>query len=300
MPEREHTLIEWIDSWLERSIPSEQWNRLNKRFTTLASGAEEWEVFHQFSALHRLLPKERVALTDQEKQNATRWIPGWQPERWDLDELGRVRLLLTFANLGKEPFLEILDNLFETADMRESEALYKSLAVLPWPERLAGRAAEGVRSNITTVYQAVAHHNPYPAAWLDDAAWNQMILKALFIETPLYPVWRLDERRNESLFQMAMDLAHERWAAGRSISPEVWRLASPWIGPGEMDDLQQLLTSRDPLEKQALRRLCMESDFEELQSIPSDHSDVFEALGEPISWDEIGQEDESREATAYS
>ncbi len=45
------------------------------------------------------------------------------------------------------------------------------------------------------VFEAVAHRNPYPAEQLPEAAWNQMVLKALFVGSRLAPIVGLDAPR---------------------------------------------------------------------------------------------------------
>jgi len=64
--------------------------------------------------------------------------------------------------------------------------------------------------------------NPYPADYFDDLAWNQMVLKALFVGS-LHLIYGLDTRANSHTSD-GNDYAHERWAAKRSVSPEIWRL----------------------------------------------------------------------------
>jgi hypothetical protein len=76
------------------------------------------------------------------------------------------------------------------------------------------------------VFNAVALYNPYPAEYLDDLAWNQMILKALFVGTPLYPIYGLKRRNNPQLSKMLLDYARERLAAKRTVNPELWKLAA--------------------------------------------------------------------------
>jgi hypothetical protein len=111
----------------------------------------------------------------------------------------------------------------------KQSALYQSLPIMPYPKELTQRAAEGVRSNITSVFDAVAHHNPYPADYMDDDAFNQIVLKALFVGSPLYKIQGLDRRANRKLAKMLIEYAHERWSAGRVISPELWRPVGPFI-----------------------------------------------------------------------
>lgn len=299
MHERQEALEKLLDSWLERSLDSEAFSSLNKKFQSVEKGAEEWEIFLHFSSVHRLAPRTRLQLTETQHREAETWIEGWQPDRWDLDEVARTRLLLSLARRGESFFFTILDKLFESSDMREGEALYRALPTFPWPEKCRSRAAEGVRSNITTIYLAVAHHNPYPATWMGENAWNQLVLKALFMDVPLYRIWGLDKRRNEAQFQMVLDLAHERWAAGRTVSPEMWRLASPWIDGDHENDLLILLERDDKLEREALRKICMESTNKRVQSILEENPQYFEPSGDPISWDELGERVEARGTSAY-
>jgi hypothetical protein len=102
-----------------------------------------------------------------------------------------------------------------------------------------------------TVFEAVAHRNPYPAEQLSEDAWNQMVLKALFIGSALDPVIGLDERANPRLAHMLCDYAHERWAAGRPVNPELWRCVGPFAAGPALADLERVLGSDDPRERQA-------------------------------------------------
>lgn len=124
--------------------------------------------------------------------------------------------------------MAVLDRLFGAADLAELVCLYQALPLLPCPERLAARAAEGVRSNMLPVFKAVALGNAYPAGWLGEGAWNQMILKAVFTGCPLRDVLGLDQRANLALARMLMDYARERQAAGRSVPADLWRPIGPF------------------------------------------------------------------------
>jgi hypothetical protein len=88
-------------------------------------------------------------------------------------------------------------------------------------------------------------------ARLDEAAWNQMVLKALFIGAPLWPIQRLDERANPSLARMLCDYAHERWAAHRPVSPELWRGVGRHADAQALHDLKRVLETGTDLERRA-------------------------------------------------
>ena len=137
-------------------------------------------------------------------------------------------LILSFPQDDADRYVSTLNKIFAAADMQEAIALYQSLPLLPYPERFKLRAAEGVRTNMTAVFNAIAINNPYPAQYLDDLAWNQMILKALFVGTPLHPIYGLKSRNNPQLAQMLVDYDRVRLAAQRTVSPELWDLVAPF------------------------------------------------------------------------
>jgi hypothetical protein len=136
--------------------------------------------------------------------------------------------------------------LTRTADLAELVAFYRALALLPVSKDLTRRAAEGLRSGMKPVFEAVAHRNPYPREAFDQDAWNQMVLKALFIGSELSPIQGLDERVNPELSVMLIDYAHERWAAQRTISIELWRGLGRHVDDRGLATLERLLASADP------------------------------------------------------
>jgi hypothetical protein len=77
------------------------------------------------------------------------------------------------------------------------------------------------------------------------------VLKALFVGSPLMPIVGLDRRRNPTLARMLCDYAHERWAASRPISPELWRCVGPFAAGPVLDDFARLFERGTDNEKQA-------------------------------------------------
>ena len=191
------------------------------------NGAEKC-LFIAFSKASRNLEPQKLELSTEDLQSADDIITGWNPINWSVDQVGRTLLILAFPHEDKYKYVATLDKIFAAADVREAIALYQSLSLLPHPEEFKLRAAEGIRSNITSVFNAVALYNPYPAQYLDDLAWNQMVLKALFVSSPLLSVYGLKQRNNEQLSQMLIDYARERLAANRKVSPQLWQLAAPF------------------------------------------------------------------------
>ena len=202
-------------------------------------------VSFAFSAASRRFPHEPLGLTDADLAEADSARNGWRPRSWTQAEAARGWLLLDENAPGS------YDAIAETAEMRELVAFYKALPLLPGPENLRARAAEGVRTNITDVFCAVAHDNPFPSEQFDDVAWNTMVLKALFIGVPLDPIIGLDERANPALMRMLCEYAHERWAAGRAVSPELWRCVGPHADDAAIADLERVIAAGTDEERAA-------------------------------------------------
>ena len=145
---------------------------------------------------------------------------------WSVDQAARISLLRAFPADDEARWLAAFDALVDAAEVRELIALYQGLTALPFPRALAERAADGLRTNVKGVFEAIAHRNPFPAEYFDDARWNQMALKALFIGSPLGPIVGLRERMNDDLARMLGDYRAEREAAGREVPADLTALLS--------------------------------------------------------------------------
>jgi hypothetical protein len=139
-----------------------------------------------------------------------------------LDEVARAALLLRALDcLAPAEHAAFVDEVCRRGDSREQAALLRALAVLPAPERFLATAVEACRTNVRAVFAAIACENPYPARHFPDLAFNQMVLKVLFVELPLASVAGLRGRITAELRRMAEDYARERRAAGRPVPNEI-------------------------------------------------------------------------------
>ena len=153
-------------------------------------------------------------------------LPGVSlPEGWTPLTLLRAKILLIPSVFEKA--MEWIEETFRTADLGESLDLYRLLPLVAQDlhsETLLWRVGEGLRTNAPPVFEAVAHHSPLPSRVLSEEAWNQMVLKALFIECPIEAIEGWRERRNPVLDTMALRFASERAMAHRDIPSDVWKL----------------------------------------------------------------------------
>lgn len=279
-----------ILEWLKERIADDGFEWIQAKSNQLTEGAEDWEFFSSFSAVPRYTEKEPLALSDDELQQAQALRDGWEPNKWTTDQLGRTLLILSIANYEKDEFLDKLEKTFISSDTGEAVALYQSLPLLPHPEALRKRAAEGIRTNITSIFNAVAHRNPYPADFMDEGAWNQIVLKALFIETPLYLIRGIDERGNQKLAEILIDYAHERWAAGREISPELWRPIGSYATEAMITDMEKGLNHPDEVQQQAALLALSASSLPQAQQLVAKHEELLTAMKKNnVTWDQIGR-----------
>lgn len=255
----------------------------------LADTAAEKTFYLAFSAAPRFVGKQPLQLTAEQLAEADGLCTGFNPASWTAEQAARTLLLLEAPHQSPADYAARLGRLFSTADLGELAALYAALPLLPYPELHVRRAAEGVRTTMTSVFDAIALRNPYPHDYLPEEAWNQLVLKAVFNARPLHQIYGLDERRNAPLARMLVDYAHERWAAGRTLTPEVWRLVGPYLTAEQLPDLQRLLLSANELENQAAALALAESDGSMTELLRQ--SSETERIPEPgsFSWQTIGE-----------
>ena len=141
-----------------------------------------------------------------------------------MDRLARVWWLLQLPADNETTYVNTITQLFKAGELNELVALYSALPVLAFPEAWRFQATEGIRNNIADVQSAIMLHNPYPADYFDEAAWNQLVLKAIFTDKDVTQITGLDERKNARLAQTLADFAAERRAAGRTLPPNIEQL----------------------------------------------------------------------------
>ena len=240
-------------------------------------------AFHlAFGTATRFATHQPVALSEAQQQEAQRLRKGFQPTGWPMSQWVRTYLLLLNDEVSDRN--NLLSRLLETADVDEQVAIYSALPLLSHPDALVPLATNGLRTNITLVFDAIVRRNPFPADHLSEAAWNQMVLKAVFMARPLYLIYGADARANPDLARMLVDFAHERWAANRTVTPELWRFVAPYADESHRADLERLITSEDSLESAAGRLASRQSKSPELHAlVPDDTSDL-------PSWQQIGED----------
>ncbi|HEY1748955.1 MAG TPA: EboA domain-containing protein [Xanthobacteraceae bacterium] len=276
-----------LQGWLRRQLLGEAADWLEGQAATLNGAQTDRGFFLAISLVHRRIGKADLDLSAADIAEAETARPGWRPAGWSLDQAARVFLLL-MAGGAPAQFAERLEQLFVTADVGELIAFYRGLPLYPDQPRYVERAAEGVRTNMRAVFEAVAHNNPYPVEQFSEHRWNQMVVKALFIGSSLHPIQGLERRWNPDLMRMLCDYAHERWAAGRPVSYELWRGVGPHADGAAIADLARVLDIGGAVERQAAGlALSASSSAEAAAALDGDPGLAAAVRGGDISWDTL-------------
>jgi hypothetical protein len=274
-----------LQAWLRRQLPGEAADWLDGQAAGLRDAQTDRAFFLAISLVHRRIGKADLDLSAADVAAAEAARAGWRPAGWSQDQAARVFLLLA-AGSTPARFAERLEQLFVTADVGELIAFYRGLPLYPEQPRYVERAAEGVRTNMKAVFEAVAHNNPYPVEQFSEHRWNQMVVKALFIGSTLHPIQGLERRWNPDLMRMLSDYAHERWAAGRPVSYELWRGVGPHADNAAVADLTRVLDIGGPVERQAAAlALASSSNAEAATALNRDPALAAAVRAGDISWD---------------
>ncbi len=210
-------------------------------------------------------------------QSKTTNLNGLQVQYWKLDRLVRVYFLLLLDQTSPISPASQIENLFDTAEINESIALFSALPLFSQPENWMHRATEAVRSNIGDVFDSFAFANPFPAAYFTELAWNQLVLKCIFNDKPIHLIQGIDHRANQALANTLSDFAHERWAAGRTVPAQVWRLVVNFLNNSILEDISTLFLSNDFNNKIAATLVCSYSPLgnDLLLKYPLNNQELF-------------------------
>jgi hypothetical protein len=266
-----------------------QW--ISDSLSQLSAEPSERDLYVFLGLAPRRLGKADLVLTESDRAEAQACRDGWCLDGWSIDGAARVLGLLVYAR--RRPFAELFKDLRRTADAGELIALYRGLPLYPEPESLYFELGEGLRTNTRPVFEAIAHHNPFPRDHFDQHRWNHMVLKALFIGSRLAPILGLDDRANPELARILHEYAHERWAAGRSVSPELWRCVGRFAeNEADIADLAHALTLGG-VQTRAAGLALAESPSPIAQSLLAECPEAEEIAASRLSWATFEAEEEA-------
>ena len=156
---------------------------------------------------------------------------GLEPRELNWKQLGQMFWLLAlhreiFVNskaegLSWQTVSKYLSMLFRSADNSERQLMCWLLPLFNDQALFLDFARECARSNVVSVFDAIALNNRYPVDYFDSIGWNQLIIKAVFLNRPLAHISGLKQRNNTELFHSLFDYVKERWLANRLVPNDI-------------------------------------------------------------------------------
>ena len=283
--DKDTKLFEALTSVIERNLSGESYQWLVDRAARSVHESNNFQLNITFTSIPRHTGKKEINLQEADEKKLESLLPGFSVEGWTIDRLCRVWLLMQTDSSDEKAYINRIENLFPQAEMNELIALYSSLPILNYPEAWKLRCAEGIRSNIGTVLEAIMYHNPYPANNLDETAWNQLVLKAFFTEKDVNKIVGIDERTNQNLADTLFDYVEERWAAGRTVNPQIWHLTEKYIDESNFYMFEKLMKEGSETDKKAAALALSNSSFKKADSLLDQYPQLKTAIEQKeLTW----------------
>jgi hypothetical protein len=156
---------------------------------------------------------------------------------WTIDDAARTLLLDALGDHAEQE----LEDLYRYGDAAERRGLLRALPYLPLADRALGLVDDAIRTNDTRIIAAAL--GPYATAHLDDAAYDQAVLKCVFVGVPIAPLHGLPARVTPDGARMLAAFVHERVAAGRDVPGEVWSVIDRYPPEDEIKAIESELES---------------------------------------------------------
>ena len=276
-----------LELWLQARLSGDNWQWLQSRLTLLRESNATRDLHISLGLVPRKLGRADLNLSEAEIDAARRSSNHVLDTReWTVETTARILMLTTVADQDEKAFAPLFKDLCRTADLNESITFYRGIALYPHSAELDAQIGEGLRTNIRAVFEAIAHHNSYPRDHFDQNRWNHMVLKALFIDSTLGPILGLDERANAELAHILCDYAHERWAAKRVVTPELWRCVGPFATTDMIEDLRRVTESSVEIERLAALLALSQCSDPAASDLLTRFSEEAAAISRgEISWD---------------
>lgn len=278
-------LTRLISSIIKQNIDIDKYSWLEEKAGLIKSENHVAQLHLSFAAIPRKTGKKIININADQKKPIDSILPGFFIDDWPLDRLCRIWMLMHVNAVEKNNYCNKIESLFKNAEMNELVALYAALPLFAYPTAWVKRCVEGIRSNIGIVLEAIMYNNPYPSKFLDEAAWNQLVLKAFFTDKNVNRIIGLDERANPQLASTLIDYAHERWAAKRPVNIQLWRLVGKFLDKSNFSEIQNLFTSGDVNEKRAAALACSQSEYEPAKNLLNTKPEVkSEIIENKLNW----------------
>lgn len=191
----------------------------------IAASAQVKEDLGLYSAMAKR--KLGTASLDQTDAIDTTFSP-LNIRRWSCTDAARLTLLMTAIESIPEKIQNIITAYYKMGDESEKIAFIRGLIYFAPADYLIELALDAGRTNNLELLAALTLDNPFPACFYSDQAFNQMVLKGLFLGLAIERVEGIEQRANADLTRMCENYVVEREEAGRTVPVDIWLAIGPY------------------------------------------------------------------------
>lgn len=141
---------------------------------------------------------------------------------WSATDAARMLLLVETLRSNSYSADALFQLCYRYSDGGERASLLKGLALLKPGDDSIPFIIDIARTNSLEIFSALVYKNPWPVIHFPVSAFNQMVLKSLFLGINIIDIEGLRAARNFELGRMAADYVQERLDAEREIPESIW------------------------------------------------------------------------------
>jgi hypothetical protein len=156
---------------------------------------------------------------------------------WTIDDAARTLLLVALGNAVEGQ----LAYLYRFGEAAERRGVLRALPYLPVGDRAVDLVEDALRTNDTRLIAAAL--GPHATEHLADAAYDQAVLKCVFVGVPIGGLDGVPARVTADGARMLAAFALERVVAGRDVPSEVWAVIDRFPPEAEIAAIRHELES---------------------------------------------------------
>ncbi|WP_299491214.1 EboA domain-containing protein [uncultured Shewanella sp.] len=177
-------------------------------------------------------PKQLAKLWSEASNNTSHYLDNtiinYKTTSWECDQLARFLLFThTLSCCHELQRKELCALCFHFADDIEAIAITRGLHLADTEGKLVQQFIELSNSNYPPLFAAIALNHPWPARYFNTEAFNQLVLKTLFLDLDASQIIDLKKRHNPALSILAADLLRERLLTKRQPPQAILSVIEP-------------------------------------------------------------------------
>ncbi|MCL1126416.1 EboA domain-containing protein [Shewanella surugensis] len=177
-------------------------------------------------------PKQLAKLWSEASIKTARYLEDkvitYKTMYWNSDQLARFLLFThTLSCCHELQRKELCELCFHFADDIEAISIVKGLHIADTEGKLTQQIIHISQTNYPPLFSAIALNNPWPAAHYSTEEFNQLVLKALFLDLDTSKIVNIKQRHNHALSILATDLIRDRLATKRQPPQSILSVIEP-------------------------------------------------------------------------